>query len=385
MSSRLETYIPQFLRNLFAREAQKLARVRIPDGNVLDEKGNPVTVPAAFTAGDDYVVLRLSEMFLKHTRVLWREFYPVVHAFVAYGDPASPKTAATVAGPGQLKELDTTNLDRLINLSHRLAGPIVYDGQDLEVLAGLYAVPGADSARALIETVSQLSGVIPVLSGVDKVAEVFATGTERLLNIKGTTLAIGLREAFRPPGAGEGVAARPGFIAVVNAPAAEIEPIAKELWVRGGRLYRGANPMSAQPYEGRDYMLLELHQGPPRAPIFATLPRLAPHVTAFNDAFRQVTDVSALKQRLAQLFREFEADVDTSAELTRKDKSAIRAMVADDLRTRVVAIESGGLFERKSADGTGAPIDPRGFSPRDIVLPKNLESLGHRPSGVALF
>ena len=53
------------------------------------------------------------------------------------------------AGPGQLKELGTANLDRLVGLAYRLAGPMVYAGDDLDVLVGLYAVPAQDAAKVL--------------------------------------------------------------------------------------------------------------------------------------------------------------------------------------------------------------------------------------------
>src|SRR5271166_5620189 len=164
----LEDLVPRSLRDIFVRDGKQLGRVRIPEGHVLDENGDPAQFAPAFAVGDDYLVMRLAEMFLRRTRVLWREFYPVVHAFVVHGDPAAPKTLATVAGPGQLKDLDANNLERVIGLAYRLAGPLVYDGQDVEVLTGLYAVPSASGARALIETVSQLSGIIPALAGVDK-------------------------------------------------------------------------------------------------------------------------------------------------------------------------------------------------------------------------
>src|SRR3954452_14361634 len=99
---------------------------------------------------------------------------------------------------------------------------------------------------------SQLSGVIPALAGVDKVAEVLTAGTERLLNLNGTNLELGLHDTLRPPGAGQGITARPGFLAIVNAPSVQVEPQADTLWVRSGRLYAGNNPMVAEPYEDYD-------------------------------------------------------------------------------------------------------------------------------------
>ena len=91
--------IPDFLDRLFRRQAQALGWQWIPEANVVDGHNRPVAAEPAFATGDDYVVLRLAEMYLKTTRVLWREYYPVVHSFVAHGDPLAQRSIATVAGP----------------------------------------------------------------------------------------------------------------------------------------------------------------------------------------------------------------------------------------------------------------------------------------------
>src|SRR5437588_10664150 len=122
------SWVPQFLSKIFQSKAPVLSWVWVPGDHVVDNKNNPLPPETDFGVGQDYVMLRLTEMYLETTRVLWKEFYPLVHSFVAYGDPVAQRSVATVAGPGQLKDLGTENLDRLINLSHRIAGPGVYDG-----------------------------------------------------------------------------------------------------------------------------------------------------------------------------------------------------------------------------------------------------------------
>jgi hypothetical protein len=357
--------VPDFINKLFERQAKGLGWVWIPDEHVVDEKLNEVAREPDFVNGDDYVVLRLAEMYLKTTRVLWKESYPLVHSFVAYGDPAAPRSIAAIAGPGQLKELGTDNLDRLIGLAYRLAGPWVYDGQDIELLAGLYAVPARDGAKVLIDTLAQLSGLIPALKQATDVAGIVKGGVEGLLGISGTKLTLGIHDALRAPGKGVGRTARPGFLVAINAPADSVQ--ADQLWIKGGRLYEGPNPLAAQAFASHDMMLFELHRGPSRVQTWATLPPLFPHATAFDAIYKGDVAGAELKAKLNKAFVLFETDLRAVDDLTKPDKAAIRALVADDLKQRVAKIDGGGLFETRSVGGEKKEIEVRAFSP--LALP----------------
>jgi hypothetical protein len=316
--------VPDFITKLFLRQTAVLGWQWVPDDHVVTSDLRPVPVAERFARGDDYVVLRLAEMYLKTTRVLWKESYPLVHSLVAYGDPAVRHSIATIAGPGQLKELGTDNLDRLIGLSYRLAGPIVYDGQDIELLAGLYAVPAKDGAKVLIDTLSQLSGLVPTLKQAADVANIVKGGVEGLLGISGTQLMLGIHDALRAAGAGIGREARPGFIVAINASAASIGP--EQLWIRGGRLYQGPKLDAAQPFETNDMMLFELHRGASRASTWATLPGLAAHVAVFDALLKSEAAMPELKTKLNKAFIDFEMDLRTVEDLTNPDKSAIRSL-----------------------------------------------------------
>jgi hypothetical protein len=372
--------IPGFLTALFQSNAKVLGWVWVPDKQVVTSENQPIQPQSDFSIGQDYVMLRLAEMYLKKTRVLWKEFYPVVHSFIAYGDPAAQRSIATVAGPGQLKDLGTDDMDRLINLACKLAGPVVYDGQDIELLAGLYAVPAKDGAKLLIDTLSQLSGLVPALKQVTEVAGIVKGGMEGLLGLSGTALTLGIHDALRAPGAGVGRTARPGFIVAINGPADSID-LAK-LWIKGGRLFEGPNPIAAKPFESYDMMLFELHRGPSRASTWATLPKLASHVQLFDAALREKP---LGVEKINGLFSDFDADVGLIDDLTMPDKAAIRAVVADDIKARVAKIRGGGLIEMRSVGGTKTQIAMDGFSPRAIPdLPPGAP-LPARPEGQALF
>jgi hypothetical protein len=375
--------VPDFITQLFKREGEVLGWVFVPDDHRVTADLKPLPIEPPFAAVDDYVVLRLAEMYLKTTRVLWKESYPLVHSFVGYGDPAAPRSIASIAGPGQLKELGTDNLDRLIGLAYRLAGPLVYDGQDIELLAGLYAVPAKDGAKVLIDTLAQLSGLVPALKQATDVANIVKGGVEGLLGIGGTRLTLGIHAAFRALGAGAGRPARPGFIVAINAPSATVRP--EQLWVRDGRLYEGPNPVAAQPFASHDMMLFELHRGPTRASSWATLPKLAPHATGFDSIFKSNAAVAELKVKLNQAFVVFETDLRAIDDLTGPDKAAIRALVAEDIKQRVAKIDGGGLFETRAVGGVEAKVELRGFSPIAIPDPPAGIPLPRREEGLPVF
>jgi hypothetical protein len=95
-----------------------------------------------------------------------------------------------------------------------------------------------------INTLSQLSSIVPQLAAATQVAGVLKTGTEQMLGIDGPQLKLGLHNSFFPTTGGQGFIARPGFAVAVSKPANEVNP--EKLWVVNGRLRIGEDTMSAQ-------------------------------------------------------------------------------------------------------------------------------------------
>ncbi len=374
--------LPDWLTKLFTGQAKVLSWYWVPDDHVYDGQLQRVALGAPFVAGDDYVVLRLSEMYLKTIRMLWRDRNPVVHAFVEYGDPAAqPRPSVTaVAGPGQLKDLGAVNLDRLIGLSYRLAGPFVYDGQDIDVVAGLYAVPVHDGAKPLVDTLSQLAGLMPGLAQASQLAGVLKTGVDGLLGLADTELVLGIRDTFKSSAPGR--IAKPGFLVAINAPETALDP--QKLWIKDGRLYLGDKPPTARPFDAYDMMLFELHRGPSRLSTFATLPALVPRMRELDDILRTASD-DELKPKLNASYRAFEDALRAASELTAPDRAAIRSLVADDLTKRVTAALNNHLFEVRDATGAQAKVAPRAFSARSLPEVKPDAPLPARPDGQPLF
>jgi hypothetical protein len=361
-----------FLKGIFQREGQSLAHFEVLPDHVADNNKNPVELDEAFRVSDDYVVISIAEMFLGKTRVLWREFYPVVHSFVNYGNPQAPKDVASVAGPGQLKDLGTANLDRVIGLAYTLAGPIVYDGQPIELLSGLYAVPAKDGAAILIQTLSQLSGLVPQLGQAVQLAGILKGGAEQLLGLDGTKLTVGLHQTFYTPATAQGLLARPGFVVAAYQPAQQVDPA--KMWVIGGRLYYGDDPVSAEPAGKYDYILFQLSKGPSRVPTWATIPALAGHSAKFDEILK-TTPPEKVTDELHAEYRRFDSSLRASPDLTKPDQNAIRALVKLDLKERSDAIISGDEFLSRSAGEAPVSTTPKEFRPSLLEIPDDLSLL----------
>src|SRR5207245_1819039 len=106
----------------------------------------------------------------------------------------------SIAGPGQLRELGEANLERIVNLSYRIAGPTPFRGDEVKMLCGLYSVPGQDAAKALIDTVGALAGLGGIALGqAPQIAAVVKQGVESVLGLNEATLQLGISDTFFPP------------------------------------------------------------------------------------------------------------------------------------------------------------------------------------------
>src|SRR5450759_1127008 len=117
------------LIDIFRAKSQQLFWSALPDSNVVDGAS-----PELIQKNQAYFVIRMKEMYVAYSRKLWRKLYPMLHSYTEHGKFQEN----AIAGPGQLRELGDNNLNRIVNLNYRLAGPTPFTGEDLSILAGLY-------------------------------------------------------------------------------------------------------------------------------------------------------------------------------------------------------------------------------------------------------
>jgi hypothetical protein len=88
--------ISDILEKIWREPNRKMVWGRIPAKQVVGARA-----PAAFVPKNDYVVVRLSSMFLRDSRVLWLKLSPLAHATVTLVGRAAPRTETAVIGPAQ--------------------------------------------------------------------------------------------------------------------------------------------------------------------------------------------------------------------------------------------------------------------------------------------
>jgi len=122
---------------------------------------------ANVSADDGYVNIWLQSFRITNVRKGLKKFYGTVNSFISLpildeesgGKKAEFQVTTT---PGQLKNIDAENVDRILVLNQRLLGPIPYRGGDLEVEIGLFSIKEADLAGpflSILDSLSKAAGV----------------------------------------------------------------------------------------------------------------------------------------------------------------------------------------------------------------------------------
>jgi hypothetical protein len=285
-----------------------------------------------------YFNVRLKEMFIRRTRILWRTLYPMLHAYVSY----NKREEHTVVGPGQLKDFGSSNLDRVTVLNNLLSGPHPYKGGEVAVMVGLYSIPGEDAAKVLINTVGQIAGLGGLSLGpAVEIANLVKAGVENILGIKGASLDLGVKDTFFG-----GNPLRSGYYVGINVPEAQIQ--FERVFMREGRLVYGRDPVSAKPFEEYDYMLLEVEQLKERAD-WPGLPVIADYKKQFSDILGDAKlKLEDKKTQLNAAWPGFAQALLDSPYLTRLHADKIQVDTKADLQGRLDAMQTGGQFEFRS-------------------------------------
>ena len=232
-------------RELFRKKALHRVWQRLDDGKIVG-----TTSGKEILRDQAYYVFRMTEMYLRHSRKLWRKMYPMLHAYVEYRGEEDH----AVAGPGQLKQIDESNLDRVMTLNYPLSGPAPYLEAEVHLLVGLYSIPGEDLSKALLDSVSAIAGLANIgNAAVGQVINVVKGGVQSILQLDSTALQLGVSDHFYPNNP-----LRSGYHVAIAAPPAEVD--FGPLWLVNGRLVKGTRPERSVPYEDHDYMVIEVER-----------------------------------------------------------------------------------------------------------------------------
>jgi hypothetical protein len=195
--------------------------------------------PQRLVTEETYVRLRLTRMFLRHQRELFKTSYPLVHALMRFAGLEGTVEASFVARPELAADGSEQDLDQVVALDQTLLGPVLYRGGDLDLLIGLYAAPADDWAQRFIglaEGISQLT-LNATLTAAISMASTVKKAVESTLAGDGLALKLGLDKELK-----ENEWLAPGYLVMIAAPDDAIDRSALvvedgELLTRQGRVY----------------------------------------------------------------------------------------------------------------------------------------------------
>ncbi|MGA8030074.1 MAG: hypothetical protein WB992_23250 [Bryobacteraceae bacterium] len=153
---------------------------------------NEGQVPAGTPLGEIEPDTAYLNIFLRSARIVnvrigLKRFYGVVHSYMSVPHRSQTAQFNAVTTPSELKNVDSSNLDRVVQTRYRLVGPVPYAGGDVDMEMGLFSIAEADLAApylSLLESLSKAAGVsfistalpfaAPILEGVK-----LLTGSEK--------------------------------------------------------------------------------------------------------------------------------------------------------------------------------------------------------------
>jgi hypothetical protein len=208
--------------------------------------------------GKNYFRLWLSEMYLAKDREWFKSWYPVVHSIIRFQFGTQEVSLPYVAGSLNLKDVNPSNLDRVIQLNYPMTSLMPFNGGVVEVTAGLLAMEGKDYLNRFIKVMGDFSSILvqPQLSAALNVAEPIAKGVEELLGASNGALHLGLHQAYVGKEGCSTNSLKAGYIAAILAEESELD--VNNLWVVNGRLCYGTSIDNSEPLIGRTYMLFQI-------------------------------------------------------------------------------------------------------------------------------
>jgi hypothetical protein len=275
-------------------------------------------------AGKNYFRVWLSEMCLAKDREWFKSWYPAVHSIVSIQFGNQVVNLPYVAGSLNLSDINSNNLDRVIQLNHPMTALMPFNGGVVELTAGLLAMQGQDNLNQFIKVMGDFADilVVPQLSAALSVAGPIAQGIEELLGASNGDLHLGLHQAFVGKGGGDSNLLKAGYIAVILAQESEIN--ANNLWVVNDRLRYGADADNSKPLSERTYMLFKIENREERDDLDGLTNIRGP----FDQAINALT--SGDEERANTLLKVSIGAAMTSADLTKADRRRVAQALKEE-------------------------------------------------------
>jgi hypothetical protein len=274
-----------------------------------------------FIPGDCYFELRLAGLHLKDSRRLAQQLLPLCVCLAEFRQSGTHRTVPFSLGPDTIrqrlqplfkdqKEADQPHPGWVELRDIEIVRPTPMSLDNLDAFVGLYAVPGDDIARTLLNVMGTIGqAFIGAMSPALAVAETVYDGFTTLLGVKGVTPEV---EAMQGD-----MLKNSGYLLISNAP--ENSPFKGKLFVSGGRLREGDKEDSAL-VTGFDYCLLAVQRRDTLIDVSNTAPDLfGGYWTNVVNAFNESDDAAAAA------FKRLQRTIYGSTDLIARDRDALIA------------------------------------------------------------
>jgi hypothetical protein len=226
--------------------------------------GAPATEPARIVSGEHYYRLWLVGMSLENDRQWFSDWQPAVYSVVRFRFGDRDEIVTHITGPTLLGEQRFAQTTRRVLLNYALTPLVPFNGGDVEIEAGLLAVPGKNDVEALLQTLGDFSKllVVPEVSTALNVTNALAAGLANLVGATEARPELRFHQTFSG-GAGAGAnRLRPGYFAVIGAADGTLP--SSQLVVRDDVLCSGPSRESAKPLSGYQYLLFRIESSAER-------------------------------------------------------------------------------------------------------------------------
>ncbi|HEV3201075.1 MAG TPA: hypothetical protein VGZ73_24400 [Bryobacteraceae bacterium] len=299
----------------------------------------PEQVPAGAPSGTVEPDAAYLNIFLKSARIVnvrqgLKTFYGAVHSFTRLPHRSTDSAEFNVVTtPSELKNVDADGIDRVIQINHRLLGPVPYVDGDLEMEIGLFSVAASNLAApylSLLESLSKTAGVSfisaavplsgPILEGVK-----LLTGSDRDVRLE-----IGLSITEPKP--------RQGYCVAMRAPKDAVKLVDLKLDPEDFRLL-GTDGRAIRDYP---YIVIEV-SSEPRRPDWFKIPELA---KAYS--------------RIQELYRNGSEDTEAALQIFRRTAVTCNDLILPD--AKMLAEKVASMYQVAGAKGSSRGVGRPGVS-----------------------
>jgi len=268
-------------------------------------------------AGQHYIRLRLSDMFLTKQVAWFKSWYPAVHSLVRFEFGNRSLEVPNIADSTRVGMQQGGQGD-VVARNFVLTPTIPFNGGIISLNAGLVAVEGQNYLNSFLKTLGNFAGLLGVaqLSAALTVAQPLALGLQELFGAGKSHLHLGTYNSYAEK------ELKAGYIVVIRATETQVKDTSK-LWVVADQLRMGNSLTQNAPFTGYDYMLFRVEVFDKRD----DWEQLTAIQKPFQDAVRALHNTSDNSQALHYL-RTALLEASESPDLTKAD----RRRVVDSLK-----------------------------------------------------